>query len=218
MGKEAIFATTTNIKKYQKIYLGKRELGELSLACVLHSNEMESDAILSVHEFANTHSIRNIRFKPVLPIGRALKKEIVSEALSSFTDIEEILSNGYTPVKSCGLGNNLYVEPNGDVFPCYAFKNQHTNLGNILTDGLEKIIKSDRFTHLLTYTVDTNQKCSKCIYRYLCGGACRSWGGKNTQYSLDTPPPNCEGLYKRAEEIYNFAFNYLKKSKLIRTN
>jgi uncharacterized protein len=216
-GAGSFAAAAANIGKYQRLFANGKNWGELSLGCVLHSNEMESDAVLSMHEFAHRHHIRNIRFKPVLPIGRASEgqNEPVSEALSSFMDIGEILSNGYTPVNSCGMGDNLYVDPNGDAFPCYAFKKKHTYLGNVRIDGLEKTVKSVSFKDLSTHTVDTNPKCSRCRYRYLCGGACRAWGGEKTQIHLNTPPPNCEGLYQRAQEIYQFALNYLKDNGLI---
>ena len=116
------------------------------------------------------------------------------------------------------MGKNMFIEPNGNVFPCYAFKKGHSYLGNVISDGLEKIVKSDEFVDLSAHTVDTNSKCSKCDYRYLCGGACRAWGGEQTQFDLDIPPPECNGLYQRAEEIYLTSLNYLRENYLIEKN
>jgi uncharacterized protein len=217
-GKGSYAAATKNIIQYQQLFGEDQRFGELSLACVLSHREMESEAAFSILGFAQRNHIRNVRFRPVLPIGRAMemKADLVSEALSSFTGLEEILANGYSPVNSCGLGRNLYVGPDGDAFPCYAFRKEHTMLGNVLKDSLETIIESEKFRQLSSYTVDTNPKCRSCIYRYLCGGACRAWGGQNTQFDPNAPPPDCTGLFRRSEEIYQFAINYLKENKLVK--
>ena len=44
----------------------------------------------------------------------------VSEAPGAHADLLELIEEGFCPVASCGLGQNLYVEPSGKSFPCYA--------------------------------------------------------------------------------------------------
>jgi len=216
-GKGSYIATTKNIAKYQLLRSRNKQWAELSLASVMHNYERQSEGARAIYNFALEHNISDLRFKPILPIGRAMNNgsEPVSEALSSFKDIEDILLDGYPPVSTCGMGNNLYIAPNGDAFPCYAFKKSHSCLGNINIKGLSKILNSKKFKDLSKHNVDTNPKCRECDYRYLCGGACRAWGHENTQYDLDSAPPECSGLYSRAEEIYHFALNYLIENNLI---
>ena len=111
---------------------------------------------------------------------------------------------------SCGLGQNLYVEPLGESFPCYACHQPHSYLGNAIERGLGAILASAAFADLCCHTVDTNAKCRQCDLRYVCGGACRAWGGRAaTQRDLDTPPPECKGLQRRAEAVVTEALKYL---------
>jgi uncharacterized protein len=78
----------------------------------------------------------------------------------------------------------------------------HSLIGNILQSSLSMVILSEAFQKLSQHTVDTNRKCQTCDVRYLCGGACRAWGGEQTQYDLDAAPPDCRVLYSRARSIY----------------
>jgi len=155
--------------------------------------------------------IRRTRFRPLLPLGRARDwdEPPTSEALSAHADPLELIENGFQPVASCGLGQNLYVEPSGDSFPCYAYHQGHSLLGNVLTYGLAAILRCEAFRDLSRHSVDTNSKCRGCDLRYLCGGACRAWGGTACQHDLDAAPPECNGLRTRAESLLFAATNYL---------
>ena len=44
----------------------------------------------------------------------------VSEAPGAHADLLKLIEEGFCPVASCGLGQNLYVAPSGKSFPCYA--------------------------------------------------------------------------------------------------
>jgi uncharacterized protein len=65
------------------------------------------------------------------------------------------------------------------------------------------------FRDLACHTVDTNPKCRACDLRYLCGGACRAWGGDAAQRDLNAPPPECEGLNRRAAGLLKAACSCL---------
>lgn len=217
-GAGAYDATIRNLELYQDIAATSPSAAELSLSCTLSNTKGSEDIRYSVKELTDRLGIRQVRFRPVLPLGNAENWDIppVSEAISSYQDTEEVLIHGFSPVISCGIGQNLYVGPEGSAFPCYAYKEKHSFLGNVLREGLEKVIRSDKFTDLRDHTVDTNPKCRQCRYRYLCGGACRAWGGEETRNNLDAPPPECEGLYRQAGRIYLEAINYLKNNNLLR--
>jgi uncharacterized protein len=123
----------------------------------------------------------------------------------------ELIEDGFHPVSSCGLGQNLYVEPSGESFPCYAYHRRHSLLGNVLNGpaALGDVLASSAFRNLSSHTVDTNPKCQACEVRYLCGGACRAWGGSGAQHDLDAPPPECDGLLRRGLNLWATATKYL---------
>ena len=122
----------------------------------------------------------------------------------------ELIEAGFHPVSTCGLGQNLYVEPSGESFPCYAYHKRHAYLGNVITHGLRNVLDSERFGGLTCHNVDTNKRCKTCELRYLCGGACRAWGGRETQDDLDTAPPECTGLRSRARRLWLAAGEYIE--------
>jgi len=156
--------------------------------------------------------IRRTRFRALLPLGRAQDwpEPPTAGALGAYADPMEVIENGFDPVAGCGLGQNLYVEPSGDAFPCRAYHQPHAFLGNAVEIGLGMLLDSPAFRDLATHTVDTNAKCRRCEVRYLCGGACRAWGGEAAQQDLDSPPGECTQLRERALALFNAAQAYLK--------
>lgn len=203
---------TDNIGRYQEAIKRVNKPAELSVACVMSAEEINSAPGHAVRTLAGEQGIRRTRFKPVLPIGKAAEgyPAIVSEALDSYVDPAEALCYPVRPHRTCGIGHNVYIEPSGDIFPCYAYHQPHTYIGNVFEKRLGDIVESEPFMDLARHTVDTNPKCRLCEYRYLCGGACRAWGRGLTQDDPDAPPPECKGLYDKAESIYLEALNYLK--------
>lgn len=216
-GQGAYEATVRNLTRYQSQSGGIPNAAELSLACVCSCEGAAGSLGDDVRRLAEDLDIRQVRFRPVLPIGKAetCDKPPASESPRGFGDNDQTLIIGFTPSISCGLGQNLYVEPNGKAFPCYAFRKPHAILGDVFEQGLEAIIFSNGFRDLSRHTVETNSKCKKCPFRYLCGGACRAWGGETTQYDLDAPPPECENLRRQAGETYVTALKYLRENRLI---
>jgi len=206
------YAATENLEGYQSVCRSVDDPAELSLSSVFSGDDPDSYLRYSVNELAYKLKIMRVRFRPVLPIGRVEKwdKAPVSEAINSFIHPEELFITGINPANSCGIGQNLYIEPDGNAFPCYAYQEPHSFLGNVFEQGLKKVVESEKFRDLHEHTVDTNTKCKVCKYRYICGGACRAWGGEGTRYDLDAAPPECSGLYKRSEEIYHQAIDYLQ--------
>ena len=81
----------------------------------------------------------------------------------------------------------------------------------MIEDRLSAILQGDRFHDLSRHTVDANPKCRACDLRYLCGGACRAWGGEACQHNLDAPPTECDGLRARAAKLLAAAAEYLYK-------
>lgn len=117
--------------------------------------------------------------------------------------IQDLVSYGFSPIQSCGLGQNLYIKPDGTAYPCYALDKEKFYIGHINTNfGLKVIIESENFKQLSSYTVNTNLRCKSCSLRYLCGGLCKAWSYKNIDINFNDPPQNCKHLFDRANSIF----------------
>lgn len=210
-GPDSYAQTVQNLEAYQAVAARMPGAAELSLAAVMRATDSAGPPGEAVRDFARRLKVRRTRFRPILPIGRAADwdEPPTSEALGAHADPLELIEGGFRPVAGCGLGQNLYVEPSGEAFPCYAYHRPHGILGNVVSHGLASVINSARFADLGGHSVDTNPRCKECVVRYLCGGTCRAWGGERTQYDLDAPPPECRGLKARAEGLLRAALVYL---------
>ncbi|WP_369685050.1 TIGR04083 family peptide-modifying radical SAM enzyme [Anaerolinea thermophila] len=179
---------------------------EVSLAAVLPLEQAKSAPGEHVRALARTMGIRRVRIRPLLPLGRAAHTypDIPVEAVWFSMSPEERMAYGFTPASSCGLGQNLYIEPDGSVYPCYALSFPSLKVGNVLeTGGLEEVRASPVFQSLSHHSVDSRQTCKECPYRYLCGGACRAWDRRTFQSftELDQSPMDCSPLKNRAEAL-----------------
>jgi len=210
-GPGAYAAVVANLERYAQVASETARAGELSLAGVLRSADIRGEPGDAVRALAARLGVRRTRFRPLLPLGRAADwdEPPTSEALGSYADPMNLIEGGFHPVSHCGLGQNLYVEPSGESFPCYAFHGPYSYLGNVIQGGLAAVLASEPFRDLARHSVDTNPTCRVCEVRYLCGGACRAWGGEATQCDLDAPPPECAGLRGRAESLLAAARGYL---------
>jgi uncharacterized protein len=209
-------ATLANLRA---LVVLRKELGEeytdLSLATVLPLRQANGAPGESVRTLAKELGIRRTRFRPLLPLGRAaeFELEIVPETMWGHLDADEMISYGFTPTLSCGMGQNLYIEPDGQAFPCYAWHSAPWALGNVYSGaGLRPVLEGERFRSLAGHTVNTNRRCQACALRYLCGGACRAWNRlpAEAQTDLDAPPLDCTHLHERARSMMLSAQRYLE--------
>jgi uncharacterized protein len=205
-------SVTRNVERYQALCVGARGAAEMSLACCMDAASINGEPGSTVRELAAHLGIRRTRFRPLLPLGRAasMTEPVMCEGLHAHLGPEEMLKQEFRPILTCGLGQNLYVEPDGNAFPCYAYHRPHSWLGNVFEQGLAKVLDSQGFRDLAGCTVDTIEKCQVCEFRYLCGGACRAWGGEASQQDIHAAPPNCEHLQSRARALLLAAEAYLR--------
>jgi uncharacterized protein len=204
-GKGAYARTVQNLRRLRCILPGER----LMLTAVLTTEEVEGipgDLVRSLAEELGA----GVRFKPILPLGRARDKMISIDAYSSLEEegAETVLE--HTSVRStCGLGMNISVAPDGECFPCHALSTRAFSLGNACKTGLKEVVQSERFEFLRQMTVDKNPHCSSCAFRYLCGGYCRAW---RSGEEINSPPSDCTPLRKRAEKQLQSALEMLNIS------
>ena len=188
---------------------------EISLAAVLPLQEAQGEAGRAVRALGDELGIRRVRFRPVLPLGRAVEHlpGLEADVVWSSLRPEERLAYGFLPAASCGMGQNVYIEPDGAAYPCYAWHGEHWKLGMVTgAGGLAAVVESSPFQRLGQATVNSNRACRACGLRYLCGGACRAWnrleGGE--QADLDAPPLDCSRLKARARGVLMSALEYLE--------
>jgi uncharacterized protein len=214
-GPGAYAATLLNLERYLALASEIPKSGELSLSAVLRRVDIEGEPGKSVRELACRLGVRRTRFRPILPLGRALDwpEPPTSEALGTYADPLDLIEKGFRPAVSCGLGHNLYVEPSGESFPCYVYHEPHSHLGNVVTNGLQSVLADEKFRDLARHHVDTNLKCRLCHWRYICGGACRAWDDEVTRRDLDAPPSECEGLKEQSKILYEAALHWLGKDE-----
>jgi uncharacterized protein len=149
-----------------------------------------------------------VRFRPVLPLGRAAEQGLVPEYYSSLDDDGDMVSCAPEPRATCGLGMNLYIGPHGECYPCYALMGPQYDLGNVFADGLPAVLARNNAYRLVT--VDSNAACGRCGLRYLCGGACRVW---STGRDSNAEPGDCAALHAAARERLLSALSVLQISE-----
>lgn len=182
---------------------------EIVLAATLEEAQIagqEGEAVRALAEELGC----TVRFKPVLPLGRAAGNRLMPEYYSSLDEDGEERLSRLQPASTCGLGMNLYVAPDGACYPCYALTGTAHHLGNALEEGLEAVLASASYQRLKQVTVDSNQQCQLCTLRYLCGGFCRAWGRDGDP---DAPPQDCTALKEQARGLLRRALEALEVSE-----
>jgi uncharacterized protein len=127
-----------------------------------------------VKELARQLGIRHVQVTSVFPLGRARGMEGVHELVPTPPVDAACFKRARPARNTCGIGSNLHVTCEGDIYPCWAFLDDGTPIGNV-RDGLERATREYRLGNLHPYTVDASERCRACDVRYLCGGICRAY-------------------------------------------
>ena len=204
-GKGTYEKTVNNMIAYQKCTQSISNSAELFINCVKSFDTQNRELEESVERLTIQLNIAPPQYKPLFPLGRAINATellICGGQLNQMND-EQLLSRGAFPLKTCGIGKNLYVQPEGNAYPCVAWRTSDAYIGNVFTDGLEQVLKSKQFADFAERSVDTIQQCKECEFRYLCGGGCRAWN--NEKDKINAPPANCDHLQERAKQLIQTA-------------
>ena len=200
-----------NLEEYVRLTSEKPDAAELSLACVMRADDINGEPGRSVRFLGDELNVRRVRFRPLLPLGRAadFDEPLMCQGLMQHISPLEMLKAEFTPLSTCGIGQNLFVRPDGGAYPCYAWCGEHTLIGNVFAaGGLPDVLESPGFLRLTDCTVDTIDNCKQCEYRYLCGGACRAWGNQET-LDINAAPVSCGHLKDRAGKLVDVAREYI---------
>lgn len=146
---------------------------KIGLAATLSERDRNGEPGESVRALAQRLKIEKVRIRPILPLGRGTD---AARNENGATCSEEIsLPNRFQPRYTCGLGQNLYVEPDGSAYPCYAWAEREKRLGELSHEGLGELLDRGELYEYCAHDVDMNEKCHDCEVRYLCGGICKAW-------------------------------------------
>ncbi len=79
-------------------------------------------------------------------------------------------------VRRCAMAEReISIAETGDVYPCQLLHEDRFRAGNVRERSVGEIYStSPVFAKMRQISVDTLGKCSACVVRYLCGGACRA--------------------------------------------
>ncbi|MBI9044099.1 MAG: TIGR04083 family peptide-modifying radical SAM enzyme [Anaerolineaceae bacterium] len=218
-GKEASNDTRRGVGSYRrtlaniKHFLSIAPRRNISLHATLPYSHAKGEDGKHLEQLAADLGIK-ITFRQLLPLGRAdnNRDEIAYNPIWEPGDFEK--SVAYQMVRSsCGVGQNLYVEPDGTAFLCYAWKAPQSNLGQVRdAASLVEVLENPAFIQSRALTVDENPKCKHCDLRYLCGGICRAWYTKDRDESFEfnSAPPDCTAFYQRQKDLLLLALDYLE--------
>ena len=116
--------------------------------------------------------------------SRQLKATVLNEPdWNDKIDGERFAPN--VKVLNCGFGQNISIQPNGDVFGCYDAKKEF--MGNVVNSSLVSIraLLNELYTSTLVYYSNI---CIHCDLKYICGGGCRL---HNKKYKGAYQSPYC---------------------------
>jgi len=207
-------AVVRNLETYRSCTAGLSGAAKISLAATISPADSRGAPGQVVRDLAQRLGIDQVRFRRLLPLGRAAdsSEPPTLESLAETADPMGLIEAGFRPFAICGLGQNLHVEVSGDAFPCYAHNGPQERLGNVVSEGLNEIIEKPAFTALLADTVDTRPRCRQCHVRYLCGGGCGAFCRAQVQDQSHSARSECAPLKIRAEKILQAARVYLDLS------
>ncbi len=185
-GPGAYQRTVNHIRQYQEQYgpdspgcLAVGTQARLELACTQTPESLMGDPGRHVASLARHMGIQKTRMRPVLPLGRASGTGLALSPIRGIAldDPERVLVRGLEPVLTCGLGQNLSVDPDGTVFPCHAARSEAYLLGNLFSGSMdmEQILGGLGNQFAWPDVVDGFGLCRPCEFRYLCGGMCLAW-------------------------------------------
>ena len=122
---------------------------------------------------------------------------------SLFSSLGAALLAGVTCL-SCGVGNRpcVYINPEGDIFPCANTQWNEFRLGNVRTDIAAALQPNHPTLQMLRQLeVDTlNDRCAICAVRRFCGGDCRG-ETYNVTGDLHAPYVACEDRFASLVEL-----------------
>ena len=182
--------------------------------------ENAGDACLGIEEYYNlmydfaAEYIREPRkmevdiwqFLTVFPQSRAFRVRPVECAEGEYRDGLPVCR---------GNRGKIAIAANGNVYPCMQLSGTYDArgelLGNVKTDGLQKLLQSGKYLDEVCTTVKTlaehNKTCAACGYFKYCVGGCRALAMALTGEKLGSDPAKCvffqKGYYEKLTALFD---------------
>ena len=168
------------------------ELGaRVSVNAVMTREQSEGTPGAFLREFCAEHGIGKLVISAPVPMGRAAGTAVPPFEWRSDLRPAESLE----PKFSCGLGHSLYMQPDGSVYPCYAWCEKEHQLGDLSTESVADILARGDLLAIANSGVETNEKCRTCEVRYLCGGMCKVY--VRDKHDMDSGDFDCAAVKQR---------------------
>jgi len=197
--------TVQNILSLKHIYKfafeNKADYLHLNRAKKPASNNYEDEEVFLSKEFAmqvyNEYDKMKDEYQMLLNDMRGIDVKI-TQIDTSFDPSNDLVLR--LKRKRCGAGFlTLAINPNGDVYPCSALINRKELLvGNVYTESLTDIHTKAKMMMNSCFSVEKNDKCKQCTYKYFCGGGCRA-----TATSFELEDNNCEVIQGRYKNYWS---------------
>ncbi|NQU18395.1 MAG: radical SAM protein [Candidatus Saganbacteria bacterium] len=168
-----VVLTKSNYKKAQKIYnlFNKAGLGFHFLTLHPWAEKFCPDQIVDLDEY--------IKQLKKIAKGHLAKgsQSIMVRNIDSYVDLllfGDKCSHMCVFSRSC-LSHLIFIENNGDVFPCCSLRYKDLFLGNIFSDSLTKILNSPIRKRLMRRYQFIKKECKGCQYLKICNGGCMAY-------------------------------------------
>ena len=167
--------TCANIRQLVALNHNANNPCRILIRATLTQAQIERGVNEQAYEVGQRLGVDAVKISKVLPLGRA-KTLVGDERLPVPKDEPATFFDGKSsPRNSCGLGMNLHITPEGEIYPCWALVGTDRTLGHI-RDGLQKVVYGYLWgEENLQYCIDCVGKCKECSVRYLCGGICEAY-------------------------------------------
>ncbi|MBI4083871.1 MAG: anaerobic sulfatase maturase [Candidatus Lambdaproteobacteria bacterium] len=186
---------------HERVMRGLRVLQDHGVAhtvlCTVH--RANAEAPLEVYGFFRDNGVTTMQFIPVvepLPGGGVSERSVPARAYGTFLstifdewlrhDVERVWVQIFEeclqvwkgkPANLCifreTCGDALAVEHNGDLFCCDHYVKPSHRLGNVVEDGMAKLLRSPVLHAFGNAKRDTLPgQCRRCDVRFMCNGGC----------------------------------------------
>ena len=191
-GKGNYNKTIENLNKFKKIkydrigfnvFVSNHNIDNLEgifeLAHNFNVNKVNANILMSVGRGIESKFKRVSRFDLYQKLFQIASKSVEYERMlqpSNFANKVIGIANNFRAI-SCGIGTNkaIYVNSEGEMYPCSNSVTKEFKVGNLLADDFSELWEnSQTLNSLREINIDSIEYCNTCYLRYYCGGDCRA--------------------------------------------
>lgn len=132
--------------------------------------------------------------------GRMTRNSLDYTYLWNLASADAYIPQGPT---NCGAGVfSIFVETDGNVYPCSSAAFHELRMGNISYDSLDEIMNSDVASTFRSRTTPNVEECDECALQHICRGGCPASALRSTG-SMFKKDPYCVYWYPFISHVVN---------------